>query len=898
MENQNLNKKVVIKKFRKRSLFSFLKKRKQVKNDSNPKLEYTHVSIGHPKGCYLIEDKDLTEFYNLYHKAIFDRNKDVYLVERHSDTSPLLIDIDFRFDENVKERTYTMDNFVIPLIYKYKEVICRYINITDSKQLFAYVFEKLLPQGYTLNMKTKTYKDGIHIMFPNFIIDYNLQFLIRKEVLKISDEIFAAIPVKNSKEDIIDEAVIKKNGWQPYGSKKIGSVSYELTHIYDINSDGVIEIENTLSTRELIEFLSIRGKKNNSEIKEGIQKLLEVNKKKKKYKKSNIRKVSDEVLEECRKLVKILSIKRADDHIAWWNVGQCLFNTDDRLLEDWIEFSSKSEKANILSSEHGRSEEHCRARWEIYRERDNGPDVVDKITIGSLHHWAREDNKEEYMKIRAENYYKILFKSLYFGKKFTTSDIAEVVHFKYKHMFVCANNKDKLFFEYKNHRWHKVDNVVSLRMRIKTEIVEDYSNQAKYLIDKSMMDKEKEEFYQGKVSACMEVIKKLKDIAYRDKLVRECADLFYNGDFLDKLDTHKHLIGFENGVYDLKIMQFREGFPDDYISFSTNIDYIDEIEDHNKYDNMIDCISKILPIEGVRRYVLGRFAQCLNGEIGDEKFHIWTGTGGNGKSKIIELFENTMGDYCCHLPTSILTQKRSSSNGCSPELVRTKGKRFVVLQEPDAGNEFNVGVMKELTGGDKIMGRGLYQDFIEFHPQFKATLTCNTMPTINKMDGGVKRRIRVVEFASRFVDNPDPCNPNEFKIDYNLDKKLKRWPQYFMIYLLNIYKDYTNGLILEPPEVMRVTKEYEEECDVLKMFMDDMIIVDSEAPGLRIMQVNREFNDWYKKTSDGSSKKKPKRADIKRAMNERYGKISTHGVWKCRWNRGYDNIDGNDSDYD
>ena len=58
--------------------------------------------------------------------------------------------------------------------------------------------------------------------------------------------------------------------------------------------------------------------------------------------------------------------------------------------------------------------------------------------------------------------------------------------------------------------------------------------------------------------------------------MRECADIFYDKDFEEKLDSNPDLLGFENGVYDFKMMIFRDGRPEDYISMSTNIDYIDD----------------------------------------------------------------------------------------------------------------------------------------------------------------------------------------------------------------------------------------------------------------------------------------------------------------------------------
>ena len=54
----------------------------------------------------------------------------------------------------------------------------------------------------------------------------------------------------------------------------------------------------------------------------------------------------------------------------------------------------------------------------------------------------------------------------------------------------------------------------------------------------------------------------------------EAKELFYDGDFMEKLDTNPYLLCFNNGVMDFKEKEFRDGRPDDYISLSTNINYI------------------------------------------------------------------------------------------------------------------------------------------------------------------------------------------------------------------------------------------------------------------------------------------------------------------------------------
>ena len=174
----------------------------------------------------------------------------------------------------------------------------------------------------------------------------------------------------------------------------------------------------------------------------------------------------------------------------------------------------------------------------------------------------------------------------------------------------------------------------------------------------------------------------------------------------------------------------------------------------------MNFMKQILPNQKVRQYVLKHFATCLSGYTRSEKFHIWTGSGGNGKSKLIELFEDIMGDYATGLPVTLITQKRKNNGAPDPSLATTQGVRFCSIQEPGDKAEINVGIMKELTGGDKIKARELYKMPIEFKPQFKLVLCCNKLPKLPPDDGGTWRRVRVIHFGSRFVDNPNPDNKN------------------------------------------------------------------------------------------------------------------------------------------
>jgi len=344
-----------------------------------------------------------------------------------------------------------------------------------------------------------------------------------------------------------------------------------------------------------------------------------------------------------------------------------------------------------------------------------------------------------------------------------------------------------------------------------------------------------------------DLIPKLKTCSFKDNIMKESREIFYIEKFEEKLDSRCHLVGFENGVFDLESYEFREGRPEDYISFTSGVNYNPYIEDDNARD-LHEFINRIFTKPHMKEYFLTLLASFLNGNIKEERFHILTGSGANGKSKVLDLFEQSFGDYCCKLPITLLTQKRASSNAATSELARTKGKRFACLQEPSEDEKLNVGLMKELTGGDKIMARAIYKEPIEFKPQFKMVLTCNTLPTVPSNDNGTWRRLRVIEFTSKFVDHPNPDNENEFEMDMDLTQKFAIWKEYFISLLINYYKKYTEGGVTEPDEVLVCTKEYQRNNDVFLDFVEQEF-EKNDMTFVTFSQVVNCFKSWLKENN-------------------------------------------------
>lgn len=817
--------------------------------------ENTHTTMGKNAGSFYIPDDYLGKFYELYNRDLLS-GKSIFLTEKHPKASPIVIDIDLRFNINDEDRKYT-ESHIVEILKLYYKYFTHYLDIKEDN-FKAFIFERDKP--YVSGGKTK---DGIHIMFPFILVEKEIQFLAREHVIKNSGSIVCDLSSLNPIQDIFDKAVITGN-WMMYQSRKPNCKPYKLTYIYDDKLNKIDIDEFPPDT--LPQLLSIRKDYEITLFKPGMEEEMKTElkeldeaylKKKSKNVQKPFKKLLLDQLDIIKKLVEVLKVERADDYTSWMELGWCLYNLDsEKLLLNWIKFSKKSSKF-----EKGK----CEKLWNTFQ--------FGNLGIGSLKMWAKEDNLEAYNDIISKDITNYIMQN----NGGTNNEIAKLLHIMYGHEFVCCTFKNNIWFKFNGNIWEDDDQGVSLRSRISNEIVNEYLKIVKYYTSKAIdTDETDKAKFMEKSSEIQKLISKLRTRKFKDDVMKEAQEVFLNKKFLESLDENRDLIGFNNGVFDLKEFKFRPGRPEDYISYCTKIDYKVFKESSKMYKEVDTFIKQLAPIQEMREYLLLLLSSYLQGHTSDEKFHIWTGSGANGKSKIVELFESCFGDYCIKFPITLLTQKRASSNSANPEVARSKGKRFGTFQEPDENAQINVGYMKELSGGDKITARALFKEPIDFKPQFKLLLICNHLPKIPSNDGGTWRRLRVFEFKSKFVDNPDEKKSFEFKKDYNLSQKLVKWKECFMYMLIQWFKIYKETGLKEPEEVKKFTKQYEKECDVFLEFIDDKTKACPEKH-VYISALHNTFKGWYKDAYVGN--KAPSRKELKGWMDQNYEAYKKTG-WK------------------
>lgn len=267
----------------------------------------------------------------------------------------------------------------------------------------------------------------------------------------------------------------------------------------------------------------------------------------------------------------------------------------------------------------------------------------------------------------------------------------------------------------------------------------------------------------------------IQKISYKETLIRELESKCFK---IIHFDDNPFILGFKNGVFDLKSNTFRKGLKNEYISMSCGYDYSENFDTSLAYS----FLSDIFPVKEELDYAINVFSFVLEGINRKQIITFNYGfTASNGKSYLMERIRNSLGDYGDSFSVNLLTNKMKNAGDSNSTLINFKNKRFLYCSEPEAGAKLNTNFVKSLTG-DSIKARGLYsskEDLLKC--TYNIFVCCNVLPNFDSCDEGIIRRITLLDYKTKFCEKPRK-NKNE-KI---LKKYTKEEEQYIEKGILHI----------------------------------------------------------------------------------------------------------------
>lgn len=332
-------------------------------------------------------------------------------------------------------------------------------------------------------------------------------------------------------------------------------------------------------------------------------------------------------------------------------------------------------------------------------------------------------------------------------------------------------------------------------------------------------------------------------------MLSELQILYNKRRLCELMDNVKpNLIGFDNGVYDLEKNDFREAKADEYISVTTGYAY--QKADPKKKKEAFKILQQILPDEDELRCVLKQASLGLYGGNPEEKFYIWIGTGGNGKGVLRDILQVVLGGYYDSMDIVYLYKTNViKAESANPIMARKKNSRLVITTEPMVDQQLKSSVIKTLSGNDPVQVRALYGNSFNYIPKFKLIIQTNNEPIFEGFDGGMKRRINLIRFPNKFVDNP--ILDNERKKDITLKKRIvndKNYNNEFFEILVEHYQMYLKeGLILSK-RFERDTQAFIKSNDPVGEWMEARI---QKTKLMSDMIKSRDLYNDYMTFSDG-----------------------------------------------
>lgn len=288
----------------------------------------------------------------------------------------------------------------------------------------------------------------------------------------------------------------------------------------------------------------------------------------------------------------------------------------------------------------------------------------------------------------------------------------------------------------------------------------------------------------------------------------------------DAFDPNHAIVNVQNGVIDLDAGKFRPHRAEDLCSMQSPLNY----DPDARCERWLRFLREIfLEDQELIDFIQRAIGYTLSGFTGEQIFLILHGDGANGKSELFRVLNQLFGGYQKTAKVDTFMDEKHS-NGHNEDIARLRGVRLVMTSETEKTRKLAEGLVKALTGGERITASYKHERTFEFIPRFKVWLAANHKPNITGTDWGIWRRILLVPFRATFVKSNETLKDKTFHIDPDLSAMLSDELPGILNWAIAGYRLWReHGL--NPPAIVRAASEdYREESDKLGAFLSEEML--------------------------------------------------------------------------
>lgn len=329
-------------------------------------------------------------------------------------------------------------------------------------------------------------------------------------------------------------------------------------------------------------------------------------------------------------------------------------------------------------------------------------------------------------------------------------------------------------------------------------------------------------------------------------------------------DANPFLLNVKNGTLDLQTGILRPHAPADLLTKLVPVAYEREATCPT-FERFLERALKSDP--EVIAFLQKAIGYTLTGDTSEQVFFFAHGPGATGKSTLINLIRDLIGDYGLHTPTETLMAKQHD-NGIPTDLARLQGARMVTAVEVNWTRQIDEARVKALTGGDPITARHLYQDFFEFQPACKLWFAANDLPGVRGTAEAFWRRVRLIPFEVEIpADERDP----------DLLAKLRaEWPGILAWAVRGCLAWQREGL-KQPAPVLRGVEGWKRKADHVARFCNEELARDG-GNLLPSAELQHHYRSWCERHGEQPLDPRKLKAALE-GQDLTYKRTNTGSVW-------------------
>ena len=287
----------------------------------------------------------------------------------------------------------------------------------------------------------------------------------------------------------------------------------------------------------------------------------------------------------------------------------------------------------------------------------------------------------------------------------------------------------------------------------------------------------------------------------------------------EALNADPWLFNCQNGTIDLRTGSIRPHNPADLITFLSPVVYDPAATCSVWLQFLADVFADDQEMVAFIQRAVG---WSLSGVVKERAlFFLYGNSGKNGKTTMVEAIMKLVGmsgetsyGYGRKVGADTFMKSRNQEDN-QRKAATLAGPRFVCTSEVDEEHRLNEQLVKDITGGDTLEGRRLYQEAFTFKPQFKPWMYGNHKPEIRGTDDAMWSRVRMIPFDVSFKGRED----------LELANKLEAELSGILNWAIQGCLAWQRTGLQPPAKIEAATQAYRDEMDVFGPFIAECCVV-------------------------------------------------------------------------